>query len=118
MKVSLGTLAAEGTLGQRDAVHAPCVLGETLVELQPGESVCFPDRYSPVVVACDGNSRHGVVDPFLTTSVKPGDQFWVLLNPESVSNLSHSFVVEFLESVDNGLFETDDDRECRSMGCN
>jgi hypothetical protein len=33
----------------------------------------------------------GVVDPFLFELVKPGDRFWLLLNPGSITGLRHDW---------------------------
>lgn len=79
----LGQLASESD--RRDCVHmalAPVVAGESLV---CGDRVGLRDGKAyygqePII---------GVVDPFLTTNVKPGEMFWLMLLPGTITGLRH-----------------------------
>lgn len=73
---------------QRDAIHiavAPVVAARTL---QPG---------SRVGLAEDGRADNlsekdiGVVDPFLTAPVKPGQRFFMFLFPNTIRSLRHEW---------------------------
>jgi hypothetical protein len=63
---------------QRDAIHiaiAPVVAEETLA---PGQAVAHGDHI-------------GVVDPFLTASVRKGQTFWLMLYPNTIRGLRHEW---------------------------
>lgn len=70
----------------QDAVHiaiAPVVAYHTL---DPGEHVGLTELG-------EADSYHknpiGVVDPFLTTTVRKGEKFWLFLYPGSITSLKH-----------------------------
>lgn len=84
-QTSLGKLITETV--ERDAVHiavAPVVAAHAL---QPGEQVGF--------IAGDGRTVGrdvtpiGIVDPFLTSSVKANQRFWLFLFPNTITSLKH-----------------------------
>jgi hypothetical protein len=56
----------------RDAIHVPVIATLAIRELRPGERL-----------------SNGVVDPFLTANVKPGEWFWLFVTPGSVCSLRH-----------------------------
>ena len=75
----------DGTEG-RDAVHfalAPVIAGQWL---HPGENVGLLDDCKTAVIADD---PVGIVDPFLTAEVKPGERFWLFLYPGTITSLRH-----------------------------
>lgn len=79
---TLGTLLDE-TAG-RDAVHVavePVVAGVTL---HPGQHVRIEDGK-----AVPGGKTYGVVDPYLTGTVYPGQRFWFFLYPRQITSLRH-----------------------------
>ena len=59
-------------------------------ELHPGERIGFVDGSTERVSTFSGN-HIGIVDPFLQTSVKPEQQFWMWLNPGSITSLRHDW---------------------------
>lgn len=70
---------------ERDAIHiaiAPVVAGQ---DLNPGEHVGLENN-----VAVTTNPI-GIVDPFLTQTVKKGEQFYLLLYPETITSLRHEW---------------------------
>jgi hypothetical protein len=66
----LGKLV-EGDPG-RDAIHIAVLPMLALAEMQPGQ-----------------HTTHGVVDPFLTEPVQPGQRYWLFLWPGSITSLRH-----------------------------
>ena len=83
----LGKLLIGGE--QRDATHvaiAPVIADENL---NPGERVVLnsPGR---VAVCLDGNPI-GIVDPFLTETVRKGERFYLWLMPKTVTGMRHAW---------------------------
>ncbi len=82
-EVKLGQLVGEGE--ERDAIHvaiAPVVAAEPL---DPGDHVGL---------GADGKANQrsphiGIVDPFLTKHLQPGDRFYLLLYPNTVTGMRH-----------------------------
>lgn len=56
----------------RDAVHVAVVPVTATRELRPGEHLAS-----------------GVVDPYLTRPVRPGERYWLFLYPGTVTSLRH-----------------------------
>lgn len=81
---------------KRDAIHLavdPVVAG---CELKPGARIgiingmAWPAGWSHETVK--GKTTipyHGIVDPFLPTSVKPNQTFWFVMAPRMVTSLRH-----------------------------
>lgn len=88
---------------ERDAIHiaiAPVVANESLV---PGSRIGFIDG-STERVSTRTTQVLGVVDPFLTNTVKRGQRFYMLLLPNTITSLKHvwahpAFDVEPVEEV-------------------
>lgn len=85
---TIGTILA--TEMQRDAVHfsvAPVIAKHTL---KPGEHIGL---------GCDGCAGFtmpkvkliGIVDPFLSKAVQPGERFWMFLYPGTITSLRHEW---------------------------
>lgn len=123
MAMRVGKAESNGVPGKRDAFHVAAVLVRTWDNLKPGDSVVFDGYDFTRVAKSDPENRHGIVDPFLK-ELDIDDLFWVLLEPELVDKLNHNFEIQipgrpdynYRDAVD--AFEpTDDDDECRQMGC-
>jgi len=57
---------------RRDAVHVAVIPATAPCVLQPGQRL-----------------QSGVVDPFLTESVQPGQRYWLFLFPGTVTGIRH-----------------------------
>jgi hypothetical protein len=79
---------AEPNIGQiaegddrRDAIHVAVVTATATEKLYPGQSV-----------GADGTTKAphvGIVDPFLSGPVFPGQRYWLCLKPKTVTSLRH-----------------------------
>lgn len=70
----------------RDAVHIAVAPVIAAVELKAGMRIGLTSdgRAARVV-----NEIIGIVDPFLTTSIDPGDKFYMFLLPNTITDLKH-----------------------------
>ena len=89
----LGRRVADGER-RRDAVHVAIAPVTAAARLSPGEHVGFVadgDTERVGTVREDGRpvAPVGIVDPYLTEPVGPGDRFWLCLYPNSVTSLRH-----------------------------
>jgi hypothetical protein len=107
-------------LGRRDAFHVPAVLVTCDIYIEPGESVVFENSlYKKVRRAVFNETRHGLVDPFISMPA-PGKLFWVLLVPGAVENLVHQFEINTdapaspAEAVSDSTEDDDDGSACGS----
>lgn len=75
----------------RDAIHMaiiPVTTGD--VTLMPGQHVRL-DSTGKAVPASQGFDGIGVVSPWLRGPVCPGNRFWLLLNPGTITGLRHDW---------------------------
>lgn len=81
---SLGKLITKPA--ERDAVHIAVTPATADVLLTAGMHVgmLLTGKASPRAV-----QPVGIVDPYLKTSVAPGEQFWLFLYPGSITSLNH-----------------------------
>lgn len=81
---TIGMLIPEGS--GRDAIHLatePVVSGERLFA---GQHIGFlPDG----TVGTKATELLGIVDPFLTALVMPGERFWLVVYPRTITSLRH-----------------------------
>ena len=69
----------------RDAIHVALCPAVAEIALQPGQHVSSDGR--PLTL---GNAKPvGIVDPFLTSRVQPGEKFWIVLYPNTITSLKH-----------------------------
>lgn len=86
---TLGKLAPENAC--RDAIHiaiAPVIASE---RLRPGEPIGFIDATNTENVA-SSDAPIGLVDPFLMKPVRPGERFYMLLFPQTITSLRHEWI--------------------------
>jgi hypothetical protein len=84
---TLGTIIDERA--GRDAIHLavePVVAGESL---KPGDDVSIKDGQAMLAFGPDSNAPVGIVDPFLRIGVEPGDRFWLVVYPRTITSLRH-----------------------------
>lgn len=81
---TLGNLIDENA--GRDAIHLavePCIAGEPLmpgwhIGLKDGKAVNDPE-----------GKKVGIVDPFLKQNILPGERFWLIVYPRTITSLRH-----------------------------
>lgn len=98
----LGKLVPDGE-GAKDAVHVPIAPAVATEDLWPGQHVflainhnTFPDISYAATVAMQADKvmqryPHGIIDPFLTEPVRNGQTCYVMLYPNSVTDLRHEW---------------------------
>lgn len=79
---TLGTIIDE-TAG-RDAIHLAVEPSVAAVRLFPGQDVGFVEGG---MGPCD--KPVGIVDPFLKSTVFPGQRFWLVIYPRQITSLRH-----------------------------
>jgi hypothetical protein len=83
----LGQLIEDGDR-RRDAIHIAVAPVTAAERLAPGQHVGLVEEGNLELAGpCDCNI--GVVDPFLTQGVEPGQRFWLFLYPGTISGLRH-----------------------------
>lgn len=106
----LGTLIENAA--QRDAVHVAIAPMKAGTKLSPGDHVGISSEGE----ATEEDTPHiGIVDPFLRKVVRPGETFWLVLYPGSVTNLRHMWDHPGLGADVAAPDDDDDDDGCR--GC-
>lgn len=81
---TLGTTI--GAAAKRDAIHLaidPVFAGE---QLAPGTRVIVHNRVARKAIP---GFEIGIVDPFLTRDVVPGERFWLVILPRTIQSLRH-----------------------------
>ncbi len=73
---------------RRDAVHIAVVPMTAETELTPGQPVGL-SRSNDAEFAGATHKPVGIVDPFLTVPVSPGQRFWLFLYPGTITSLRH-----------------------------
>ena len=73
---------------RRDAVHVAIAPVTAATTVSPGQHIgLVEDGNTDLVGPCDHNI--GIVDPFLSHDVQPGQRFWMMLYPGSITSLRH-----------------------------
>lgn len=74
---------------QRDAIHIAVAPVVAATYLYPAQHVGFVGNDREEVGPCE--TPVGIVDPYLTNPVIPGQQFWLLLYPNTITALRHDW---------------------------
>ena len=82
---TLGTKISEGE--QRDAVHVAVLPVEAAHPMHPGDHVGLLNGKA----SFDAKEQVGIVDPFLSSRVQPGECFWLMLYPRTITSLRHEW---------------------------
>ncbi len=75
-----------GDTEARDAIHLAVEPIEAGGPLRPGQHVHIQDGKG---YACRINEGVGIVDPFLSSDVRPGQRFWLVVYPRQITSLRH-----------------------------
>jgi hypothetical protein len=83
---TLGTCPIPENSG-RDAIHLavePVICGPDWLE--PGQHVAIANG---VALAADRYMATGIVDPFVNRTIRPGEKFWFVVLPRTITSLRH-----------------------------
>lgn len=102
--------------GRRDAFHVPCVLVTSAESFTGGESCAFVDGKTVRSIRSHNIHRQAVVDPFVSGIIKPGQAFWVMVEPSMLVDdaLTHHFSIHGLPSEIDCLKEQLDAANARA----
>lgn len=82
---TLGTIHSKQEL--RDAVHLAVYQVTASEKIKPGQPISVNEE-NKAFIDKSGKAL-GIADPFLTSPVKYGDKFWLILNPGMITSLRH-----------------------------
>lgn len=105
-KVEIGQLLNGSE--KKDAIHIaiyPAVADKTL---HPGTPVTLRDDDPSIAVQCPAGVSIGIVDPYLRAPLRPGDRFYIFINPGTITGLRHDWTHPMLKpefEVDRRLEE-------------
>lgn len=74
------------SIAERDAIHVAVAPVEAAGFLKAGQHVGLRDGKAIWMPPGDGL---GIVDPYLTKDVNPGERFWLFLYPNTVTGMRH-----------------------------
>jgi hypothetical protein len=93
-KVTTDALDTLGTIiddtQKRDAIHLAVIPVQAGCSLTAGTHVGLLDGKAHVSSACDADL--GIVDPFLSSIVRKGQWFWLMIHPRVITSLRHVWV--------------------------
>lgn len=85
---NIGHLVEDGER-RRDAIHIAVAPVTASQDLDPGDHVALVAGTDETVYWDNGEGPTGIVDPFLTNTVKKGQRFWLFLYPNTITGLRH-----------------------------
>ena len=90
MDPQFGKLVPSDFPDERDAIHIATAAVFAEHDLEPGDHVGLTTSAVDVMGRSD-LAPLGIVDPFLTETVKKGERFWVFLYPGTIRSLRHNW---------------------------
>lgn len=75
---------------EKDAIHIAIAPVIAYCDLKPGEHIGFIKDDNKTVSNLSGE-KIGIVDPFLSDTVKRGQEFWMFLYPNTITSLRHNW---------------------------
>ncbi len=78
---------------RRDAIHFPIIPVIAAHEMKPGTHVGFISRKR----VCCSCQHIGIIDPFLKENVKEGQWCYVLVYPNTITDLRHTWTLRELQ---------------------
>ena len=102
-------------VGGRDAVHVAVIAATAARKLAPGQDVGFIDGERAGTV----DQPIGIVDPFLKSTVKTGQRFWLYLYPRTITGLSHKWTHPAFpdEATTGAAYNTPSQKLASENGC-
>lgn len=88
-QTNIGQLAESDA--KRDAIHVACAPVTSDGTLHAGDHIGFVEAGNTDKVSTNSGNPIGIVDPFLKSPVRPGQRFWMLLYPKTVTGLRHEW---------------------------
>jgi len=87
---ALGTIGMIlGEKAHRDAIHLAVEPVTSLMALYPGQHVGWENMDLRLVTAGAKDGFIGIVDPFLVGRIEPGQKFWLVVYPRTITSLRH-----------------------------
>mgnify|MGYP001566110368 CR=1 FL=1 len=87
----------------RDAIHIAIAPVVSDILLKPGDKIALVENSLTKV---SKNGKHiGIVDPFLEKQIEPGEWFWMLLFPQTITSLKHEWTHPSF--LDNSMSESE-----------
>lgn len=83
---TLGKLITDSAA--RDAIHLAVLPAKAGMRLAPGAKIVIAGN-GEAGAAWPTEAATGVVDPFLKADVHPGEWFWFIVNPRTITSLRH-----------------------------
>jgi hypothetical protein len=86
---------------KRDAIHIAVLPVTAHERLKPGMHVRFAvPGNTEVVRMCHSDSAIGIIDPFLTVVVEPGQRCWLFMMPNTITSLRHEWEHPHVDGTD------------------
>lgn len=73
----------DDSVTERDAIHVAILPVEAMEKLHAGQAVSADGKA--------GGDSIGIVDPFLSAPVFPGERFWLFVTPNTITSLRHDW---------------------------